>query len=83
MIIHSVGMGGFLHMNSHTISKTKVEASKTDKGTSTESTSATSKKENTTSLSDSVVKKIQEMAQEGAAKGVYIGNDYISLYQFL
>lgn len=65
-------------MNSHTIPKTKVETLETDKGASTESTSATSKKKNTTSLSDSVVKKIQEMAQEGATKSVYMGNDYVS-----
>ncbi|MCI1995201.1 hypothetical protein [Clostridium luticellarii] len=29
-------------------------------------------------MPDSVVKKIQEMAQKGAAKSVYMGNDYIS-----
>ena len=41
-------------------------------------TSATEEFENNTSLPDEFVKKIREMAKEGAQKGVYKGDEYIA-----
>lgn len=45
---------------------------------SVDDTSATEEFENNTSLPDEFVKKIREMAKEGAQKGVYKGDEYIA-----
>lgn len=51
---------------------------KKDKSFSTKSSAATSKKKSISSLPDEVVKKIQKMAQDGASKGVYMGEKFAS-----
>lgn len=68
--MRSIGLERFSSINSHTIYKAKTETPKTDK--------SIFEKKNTSSLPDNVVRKIKEMAQDGAAKGVYMGKDYIS-----
>lgn len=54
----------------------KGETKETDKSSALESSAITSKKKNSSSLPDEVVKQIQNMAREGASKGVYMGAKY-------
>ncbi|API93114.1 MULTISPECIES: hypothetical protein [unclassified Virgibacillus] len=71
MIMRSIGTERFSSINPHTTyKKASTETSKADK--------IGSEKKNTSSLPDRVVNKIKEMAQDGAAKSVYMGKDYIS-----
>lgn len=65
MIAHFGGLDRFSSINSHATHKAKADKSIFEK-------------KNTSSLPDNVVRRIKEMAQDGAEKGVYMGKDYIS-----